>query len=58
MVVHLQKFQLSIFKAEATLLLGGSDVSASGEGALPIVLTFPTALKPSPRLGSTLPKGG
>ena len=42
----------------ATLPLGGSDVSASGEGPLPSGSCIPRALQPSPRLGSTLPKGG
>ena len=46
----------------ATLPLGGSDVSASGEGPCRFEvrkLFYPmAAFQPSPRLGSTLPKGG
>ena len=49
----------------ATLPLGGSDVSASGEGPRPFALQIIrvlfdlfAAFNPSPRLGSPLPKGG
>ena len=46
-----------MLQVDATIPLGGSNVSASGEGPLPIVDIFSKASLPSPRLGSTLPLG-
>ena len=47
---------------DVTLPLGGSDVSASGEGVCcriaDMCLSYLAFNKPSPRLGSTLPEGG